>query len=68
MLQQMEKLKLSDVEETEVELGRGSYGVVVEVIVKGLRYILSVSFSSLNTNYVSIKFTGYVSSYITIIF
>ena len=33
-------LELRDVEDTGRELGRGSYGVVTEVNVKGLKYVV----------------------------
>lgn len=39
VLHQLKQLELKDVIETDVELGRGAYGVVVEVRVKGLRYV-----------------------------
>ena len=37
MAQQLRSLELSQVVETGVELGRGAYGVVIELKVMGLR-------------------------------
>ena len=37
--EQLRKLEVEGVEETDKELGRGAYGVVVELKVNGLRYI-----------------------------
>ena len=34
---QLEVLKLENVEETHVELGRGAYGVVMELMMNGLK-------------------------------
>ena len=37
--EQLRELEVEGVEETDKELGRGAYGVVVELKVNGLRYI-----------------------------
>ena len=37
--EQLRELEIGNVEETDKELGRGAYGVVVELKVNGLRYI-----------------------------
>ena len=39
--EQLRELEVEGVEETDKELGRGAYGVVVELKVNGLRYIFA---------------------------
>lgn len=41
MASRFRDLELESVEETGKELGRGSFGVVMELKVKGLRYVAS---------------------------
>ena len=49
---QLRELEIGNVEETDKELGRGAYGVVVELKVNGLRYCRSRRQCSLNRRYI----------------
>ena len=47
--EQLRELEIENVEETDEELGRGAYGVVVELKVNGLRYCRSRRYIIINS-------------------